>query len=316
MKERLITLALAIGALLLFYALFIPKPAAENKVSVRPLSSVKDAVGYQGLWLWLTHEHVAVTALHQRYDLLPHGQFDGVGNVLVTTLPHKLPVHPREGAQLDAWIERGNTLVVAAAFDDTPEWTLGDDSLPAEAGRLTRLKFSVVNEEKPAAKRSFGAVLNAVAAARTVTLVPRGQHPLMDGVGSLTVDSEFPASRWRASPMDSAGVLEIGQVAENHDGAVWVRRQGKGEVIVFAVAGLFSNRALQNPGNAKLFANLLAWRLGPSGRVIFDDVHQGAVGYYDAKAFFNAILEYANLCTTSIQYYFFATFYHLALFSI
>jgi preprotein translocase subunit SecG len=38
--------------------------------------------------------------------------------------------------------------------------------------------------------------------------------------------------------------------------------------------------------NARLLANLIVWSRGGAGTVIFDDAHQGAVTYYDAKAFF------------------------------
>jgi len=69
-------------------------------------------------------------------------------------------------------------------------------------------------------------------------------------------------------------------------GAVWIRRQGKGQVITLAVAGLFSNRDIGSADNAKLLSNIIAWSLQPGGSIIFDDMHQGAVGYYDAKAFY------------------------------
>jgi hypothetical protein len=35
-----------------------------------------------------------------------------------------------------------------------------------------------------------------------------------------------------------------------------------------------------------LLSNLIAWSVSNGGAVIFDDAHQGAVSYYDAKAFF------------------------------
>ena len=88
--------------------------------------------------------------------------------------------------------------------------------------------------------------------------------------------------------MDQSGVLRVGQVTGANDAAIWIRRQGNGQVILFAVAGLFSNRDLGTGDNAKLLSNTIAWALGPGGSVIFDDAHQGAVSYYDAKAFFAA----------------------------
>jgi hypothetical protein len=114
----------------------------------------------------------------------------------------------------------------------------------------------------------------------------RGDHPLMDGVHGVQVTSEFPASRWRATPMDRSGVLQLGQIAATGDAAIWLRRQGAGQVITFAVAGIFDNQTIGARDNARLIKNLIAWSRGAGGAVIFDDAHQGAVSYYDAKAFF------------------------------
>ena len=60
---------------------------------------------------------------------------------MFTTLPHALPVRPQEATQLDAWVARGNTVVVMAALDDTPLWALADTKLVDSLGRLTRLEI-------------------------------------------------------------------------------------------------------------------------------------------------------------------------------
>src|SRR6202012_5908404 len=107
------------------------------------------------------------------------------GNVMLTTLPHKLPVRPNEAPQLDAWIERGNTLVVAAALDDTPQWALeGDSRLVKDAGRLTRLKFETVeskDQKDPKEKDRTVAIaaglqsaFKALSDSRTVEIEPLG----------------------------------------------------------------------------------------------------------------------------------------------
>ena len=98
--------------------------------------------------------------------------------------------------------------------------------------------------------------------------------------------SDLPAARWKADAMDAATLLQIGQVMGLDDPAIWVRQQGKGQVITLGVAGLFSNRDIALKDNARFLSNLVAWNLSPGGRFIFDDVHQGAAKYYDAKAFF------------------------------
>lgn len=299
MKERLTTLGLALGALALFYVLFLPKPRPAGGAPALPLSSEAGPGGYLAAWRWLEAERIGVIELHDRYDRLRAGRVgSATGNLLLTTLPHELPVRPLEAADLDAWVERGNTLVVMAALDDTPLWAVGDPQLIERAGRLTRLKFEVIEDEKAAApaaaaasatdraRHSVQSLLHGLLQGQESVIEPVGTHPLLEGVHKVRVVSALPASRWRASPMDRSAVLQIGRMAGTGDAAIWLRRQGKGRVITFAVASIFSNQLIGSADNARLLSNLVGWSVSKGGAVIFDDVHQGAVGYYDAKAFF------------------------------
>jgi hypothetical protein len=292
-KERLVTLGLAVAALFLCYALFLPKPLPENMVSTRPLSTDSGAAGYQAAWRWLKAVHIPAISLRDRFDHLSANKAQRrTGNVLFTTMPHKLPVRPDEASRLDEWIERGNSVVIAAALDDTPVWALeGAGRLAGDVGRLACGEVETTETKQAANKDSSTAqklksALETLSESRDVAIEPRGAHPLMTGVHSLKVSSDLPASRWLARPMDSAGVLQVAQVADGGDAAIWIRRQGNGQVIVLGIAGLFSNRDLGSADNAKLLANVIGWSLEPGGAVIFDDAHQGAVDYYDAKAFY------------------------------
>lgn len=294
MKERLVTLGLAVAALFLCYALFLPKPAPENPTVSRPLSTESGAAGYQGAWRWLKAIHIPAVSLRDRFDNLSIDPARRpTGNLLITTLPHKLPVRPQEAMRLDEWVERGNTVVLAAALDDTPAWALeGSGRLVKDVGRLARLKLESSDdqekvEKSPSTSQTLQSAFKAMTEARTVAIEPRGAHPLMSGVQTLRLTSDLPASRWLATPMDSSGVLQVAQVVNGADAVMWVRRQGKGQVILLGVAGLFSNRDLGSADNARLLANLIQWSLEPGGAVIFDDAHQGAVDYYDAKAFYS-----------------------------
>jgi hypothetical protein len=292
-KERLVTLGLAVAALFLCYALFLPKPPPENQTPSRPLSTDSGDSGYQAAWRWLKAEHIPAISLRDRFDHLSTNKAQRrSGNVLFTTLPHKLPVRPEEASRLDEWIERGNSVVIAAALDDTPTWALeGDERLVRDVGRLARLKLETIETKEAANKdastaETLKSALKKLSESREIAIEPRGAHPLMRGVHSLKLSSDLPASRWLATPMDSSGVLQVAQVAEGGNGVIWIRRQGNGQVIVLGVAGLFSNRDLGSADNAKLLANVIGWSLEPGGAVIFDDSHQGAVDYYDAKAFY------------------------------
>lgn len=292
MKERLVTLGLAFAALFLCYALFLPKPPPENLMASRPLSSDSGASGYQAAWRWLKAVDIPVISLRDRFDHLSTGKGHGQsGNMLFTTLPHKLPVRPEEAAALDAWVERGNTVVIAAALDDTPAWSLeGSGRLVRDVGRLARLKLETTDTEAvdkdSSTAQTLKSRLKQLSESRQIAIEPRGEHPLLNGVHSLNLSSDLPASRWLATPMDTSGVLQVAQVADGGNAVIWIRRQGKGQVIVLGVAGLFSNRDLGSADNARLMANLVGWSLDTGGAVIFDDAHQGAVDYYDAKAFY------------------------------
>jgi hypothetical protein len=304
LKERLVTLGLALGALAVFYVLFLPKPQPAISVPM-PLSTESGSSGYQAAWRWLNAGGIPVVALRQRYDTLnsPNAALSPRGNVLLTTWPHKLPVRPLEATQLDAWVERGNTVVIMAALDDTPLWTLADPQSVDSLGRLTRLKFEVIAEPKGAAgtraaqdvKRSFVTTINGILEPKKSILEPRGAHPLLADVHAVQVVSDLPASRWRATPMDRAAVLQIGEIAGTADPAVWLRSQGRGQIITVGVASIFSNQLLGERDNARLLSNLIAWSIREGGAVLFDDVHQGAVSYYDAAAFFRDPRLYRTL---------------------
>jgi uncharacterized protein DUF4350 len=288
MKQQLVTLLLALGAFAACYLLIFPKPRPDTGESERPLSTSEGAYGYLGAWRWLSHEHVPVESLRERFEVLPLNQSkNATGNIMLTTLPHLVPVRNAEVGRLDKWIENGNTLVVAAALDDTPRYAFaGGEEFIRQLNHLTRLNFEVIEERKTSTADKVGAALRTLASAGDINIKPRGTLPLMQDIHGLRATSELPASRWRATAMDSRPVLEIGEASAHADPAIWVRRQGKGQVIVIGVAGLFSNHDLGTLDNAQFLSNIVAWNLGPNGRFIFDDVHQGAAKYYDARAFF------------------------------
>lgn len=302
MKDRFVTLGLALGAFALFYALFVPKPAADAAALALPVSTEKRDDGYQGLWRWLGGQGIRVVSFRDRYDRLAQQDTADTGNLLIVTLPQQVTARLDELRKLDAWLEQGNTLLVMAALDDTPAWAprSGGDLLGVLA-RMTRLKFGVIKEEEPDTDSAEG-VGQAQALQRAVRsllqpqrglILARGSHPLFAGVGSVATASAYPASRWKLNGTeDGSAPLELGVRADRAQGsaeaepAVWLKRHGEGQIIVLAYASPFSNALMGEQDNARLFANIVAWSLSAHGAVLFDDAHQGLVNYYDAKAFF------------------------------
>ena len=105
MKDRLITLGLAVGALAAFYAVLVPKPDTLQERVTRPLSTEAGPNGYLGLQRWLANEGIPVVSLRERYGALAT-IVPGVptGNLLITTAPHVYPLRNSEvraAAELD-----------------------------------------------------------------------------------------------------------------------------------------------------------------------------------------------------------------------
>ncbi len=244
--------------------------------------------------------HIPSSAWRSRYTALDH---PGVaipqrsGNLMIVSLPFDQVARADESAALEAWVRRGNSLLVMAALDDTPRWAAtSPGNFVLQLKDVAHMAFEVIPEAgSPAnsATNRVGRTLEAVGNAlrgEHVELQPAGvggtSHAMFEGVARLATVSELPASRWRASAPDGAVVLELARRVDNGDAALWARSLGSGTIIVCGYASPASNGMLGEAGNARWMANLVATYLGPSGRVVFDDAHQGSVDYLDARNFF------------------------------
>jgi hypothetical protein len=282
MKERLLVLALAAGALALFYLLFFPKPSSEPGEIALPLSSESSPDGYLAVWRWLGERRIPAVSLRYRYDRLPGLIARPAGNVLLVTMPQRVPMRAAERAPLESWIGRGNTLLVMAALDDTPLWSVdADPRLTERLQSLTGLEFSETKEEANQTVPDLKTLIT-----RRLVFRPRGAHALLAGVSRLSAVSTLPARRWQATAEDGFVPLELATRADTGDPVLWLLRVGAGQIILCASASAFSNAAVALTDNARLLSNIIAWSLGPGGAVIFDDAHQGESALYDGKAFF------------------------------
>ena len=305
MRDRLITLACALGALALFYTIFLPKPrSSEEEKYSQPTGVERGDNGYAAAMRWLTASGVRVEELRNRYETLGRG-LPRTGNLLITTLPHRRGVRDAEIVDLRQWVDSGNAVLVLAALADTPDWTisLASSYLPEAVRQLTGVGFEVpVEDSQVAGAQSPDAGESGAEAGKASSLAdnfrrlneptkhrmaPNRAHPLFAGVRTVTAESEFPASAWRAVPPYGGSVLSLAHDADTgHDG-FWVRNYGKGRFLISGYASLFANERLGDEDNAQLLANIVAQSLGPQGRVLFDDQHQGLSDLYDAEAFFS-----------------------------
>ena len=297
MKDRLVTLALAVGALVAFYALFGPKPDLPQERVTRPLSTEAGPNGYLAMQRWLAGARIPVISLRDRYGSLPTvAPAAKTGNLLITTAPHVYPLRGAEAQPLQDWITAGNTLLVLAGLSDTPEWSMGqgvDVQFMDHMQTMTGLTFKMMpppepkkgGKIEPATTRDAVLAVTRLAEPMRYESAPNGVHPLLAGVRSIQAVSEFPTAQWQASS-DRAVVLEL--VSDHKSGvpALWLMPYGDGQIIVSAYGSLFTNKVLDQLDNARLLGNIVHWSLGERGGVIIDDAHQGLVSFYDPDKFF------------------------------
>ena len=286
MKERLLVLALAAGALGLVYLFYFPKPQAVSQDGlVFPLSTESRPDGLLAVWRWLGDQHVPEASLRYRYDRLPALLQRPTGNLLIMTMPQRIAARRPELAQLKQWVEAGNTLLILAAVDDMPLWSLAGDPLSREKlQQLTGLELAADGE----AARASSLLAENVQGVKGeyLDITPRGEHPLLAGVRHVTALSTLKLSHNAPSGLDEVLPLELAARADSNKAALWLLRRGAGQIILSSVASPFSNHAVLLDDNARFLANIVAWCRSEGGTVVFDDSHQGATAYYDAGAFF------------------------------
>ena len=281
MNERLTTAGGVLVALLLVVGLFVQQPP-ESPISF-PASAESGPNGYLGLVRWLEGAGVAVASSRLRFDQLP--EISALGSVLVTTAPHQRRIRSDEFDRLREWVESGNTLLVLAALDDTPDWSMVADTstfiTDLEQLTGTRFEAATVEAEEPL-------MLGEVGETTVVHFLPSPiEHPLIRNIKEIAVWSDSAASVWRPSIESPSPGREFLIEPASSLAAAWTRPQGGGYIITIAAGSIFNNRALGEADNRILLANLIRWHLRGDGKVIFDDLHQGLSELYDPEAFFS-----------------------------
>ena len=293
MTDRLVTLLGALFALALVYALFFQRPG-ERPVT-KPLSTEAGRNGYLALWNWLEREHVRVVSLRNRYStLLDDKSLPEGGNVLIVTMPFRTPLRQSEIEPLQSWLLDGNTVLVVAALDDSPDWLPSADQndFRNDVAALTGLRFTTPRAEAAAANAGrprptapAGRRTPPPIPARTpLEIEPAVDHPLLEGVGTLRGYSDDPSELWSLQPNSSELVLRLATESSSGSDALWELPYSSGKIIVAASGSLLANRNIGEGGARELIRNILRYRLGDGGAVIFDDMHQGLSSLYDAAA--------------------------------
>src|SRR6185437_1588271 len=151
-REALVAPLLALGALALFYTLLFPKVQTRSAAAA-PLSTERGPEGLAAAAQWLRQAGIPVVSLRDRYSALAGVSSPGQGNLLITSLPERVPMRAAEQAQLLHWICSGNTLLLLAAIDDTPAWAATGGDAIGTATTLTHIDF---NAGAPAPRSQTG----------------------------------------------------------------------------------------------------------------------------------------------------------------
>jgi hypothetical protein len=290
MRERLITLACALGALLLFAALFVRGEGLDLRRVALPTTIERHGNGLLGAMSWLEAEGIRTVSLRERFDTLAKRRdLPRAGNLLIMTVPVATPFRPQEARALDHWIRAGNTLLVLAAMSDSPDWGRGGLGVHNDLQLLTGLDFETVRI--PASPQNAAARLleaaRELAQPQRGTLLPNRPHAYLRGVSRTIAWSDYPPQAWSVRLPRDGFVLALAHQSETGEGVLWMRSAGPGTIIVSGFGSLFSNRALADADNARLLANIVTATVRPKGAVLFDDEHQGLAAAYDPAKFYN-----------------------------
>jgi hypothetical protein len=315
MRERGITLLLALAALGAFYGIWLrPAPSLDpGDAGVRPTTAERRGNGYAALFDWLQSSGVDAQSFRDRYTALPDAP--SRGNLLILSLPGVEVFRNDEFGALDDWIRRGNTLLINAALLDQPGRAAARTSgTVVEIESLTGIEFETREarearlDPRPLADRVREAderdarkddeveeedegratVLDPqtiLGEAQQLTLTTTGPHALLAGVKSLSLESDYPAESWvLRMPYDNF-VLTLARTPRG-EGALFEQRLGEGRILLAAGGSMFMNRALGSADNARLMANIVGTSVAPQGLVLFDDLRQGLKAQYDPARFF------------------------------
>jgi hypothetical protein len=285
MKERALTLALALAALVAFAVIvFGGRQSGPSARDGRPVSAERAPNGYAALRGWLEASGVRVASFRRRFETLaaPSARRPATGNLLVVTLPGVQPVGSDELPALDAWLRTGNTLLIAAALADAPEWADASGADTFDLKALTGLDFERDAVLPAATHRPRRLLVQPL----VVEAGPQLHGGLLEGIGRLQGICDFEPQRWRLRIPYDGFALELARSAGTGGGVLWTRRVGRGLIVVSAYGSLLTNREIGRADNGRLFANLVARSVGEGGAVLFDDGHQGLAPGYSPQAFF------------------------------
>ena len=315
MRERLTTLACALGALLLIGTLLLRGDTLAVRRASPPTTLERSDNGLLGATTWLQSEGVRTLALRERFGaLLQQARLPRSGNLFIVSLPVVTGFTSAEALAIDRWVREGNTLLVLAALRDRPGWAQYPFVMNNDLLLLTDLSFAPTAEQhgerspaqRPAAaapadrRERLTRLATELESPEVGALVPNRAHPFFSGVTRAEALSDYaPLGNSVTIPRDGF-VLSLAHEKSSAEDAFWVRPLGEGTIIVSGFSSLFSNRALGRADNARLLANLVGASVAADGVVVFDDEHQGLSDSYDPRRFYRDRRLYGTLAVIAV----------------
>ena len=321
MRERGIAFLLALAALAAFYGLWLrPTPSLDPYGdAARPTTAERRGNGYAGLYEWLQRSGVQTRSFRERYSALLQLDAPSRGNLLVLTLPAMEVFHSDEFSALDQWVRRGNTLLINAALLDQPGWAVRRSSgAVVEIESLTAIEFETRKarearlDDTPLSQRVREADARAakdkededrdqddessgeaadldlggpLEVPEKILLTATGPHALLAGVKTLQLETDYKSDEWSVRMPYDNFLLTLAR-GDDGEGALFEQQVGAGKVLLCAGGSMFTNRALGNADNSRLFANIVSARVARDGVVLFDDLRQGLSANYDPARFY------------------------------
>ena len=282
MSERLQNIAGLLAAVYITWLLLFQQ--SDPPPPSRPTTLDLQDFGVAALHRWLDAGQVPVRSWQLPWFDLADSTLASEGNLLLTTLPHDVHAAAGEVDALLEWVRQGNTLIINAALNDTPSWIMayGSEMLD-EIETLTGVPVTEVEQEEHAGN-SPAVRLSGT----TLYLDPVLGHPLMTGVNELVFFTDTSTEFWSPTLSEETPLLmQAATERSTNVPGIWEIPRGKGHIIVMASSSLFSNKALQNDGNAQLIRNLVDLRLQGSGEWLFDDYRLGIGAFDDPSRFYS-----------------------------
>ena len=304
MKERLITLATAVAALLLVIFLLSPHRQNGQQPVSFPTTEDRGTDGLKGLFTWLHREQIAVVSFRKRYtELLRDQSLPKHGNVLIVSMPAPKEIKASEWSALSRWLEKGNSLIILGAVYYHPTWAKSEDCFCDVKKLLSQYRWTLQgqdenkNAQQPPKNetKGLGESISALRANLQGFLPQISQfsamsgHPLLKDVATVEAQTtpQLLKNHWTLRS-DNTDNLALRLLSLTDQGAIvaWQMNANTGQILLMLVPDAFSNSRLNHADNARFLNNLLNQSLTPDGRVLFDDYHFGLSELYDPEHFF------------------------------